>query len=60
MPKWEFRAGFKHLMVGHPRRSLCSQADPDLVNSLIVQSQVPVPDVATCWLCLAVSGKDEP
>ena len=51
---WAFRAGFKHLFTGQPARTACSQASPELVEDLIANSKVPVPDTATCWLCLAI------
>ena len=51
---WEFRAGFKHRFTGNPPRTLCSQASPDLLEKLVDESDVPVPDTPTCWLCLAI------
>ena len=59
MLRWEFRAGFKHLMVDAPARSVCSRASPELIEELIANSDVDVPDTATCWLCLALERKGE-
>ena len=52
--QWEFRVGFKHLFVGNPATTVCSLAPPELVEELIANSDVEVPDTATCWLCLAL------
>ena len=49
-----FRAGFKHLFIGQPARSVCSFARDELVDEMYEKSEVDVPDTPTCWLCLAL------
>ena len=55
---WVFRAGFKHIFTGSPATALCSSAPASLVDDQVVNSDVDVPDVATCWLCLAIDARD--
>ena len=57
--KWKFRAGFRHMFTGQPARSACSQASPELVEDLIANSDVPVPDTADCWLCLTIADRQQ-
>ena len=56
----KFRGGFKHLFTGRPAKTVCSQASPERVEDLIANSDVPVPDTATCWLCLAIEDSEGP
>ena len=49
-----YRAGFEHLFIGSPARSVCSLAKGELVDEMYEKSEVDVPDTPTCWLCLAL------
>lgn len=51
---WRFRAGFRHLFIGQPARSICSLAKKGLVDEMVDESPVEVPETPTCWLCLAI------